>query len=207
MTLLALPLVLLGCQEYALREPDKVPPADPPGLVDEGFGSPPNWQDCLTGYLGTYSNLGVEHADVEPAIDEVPADDPTSLDWWDERSFQRFDPALDFGSNWWPVDDGLAADPAYFSVKWIAWLRAWDSTDIEISLGSGGDSWVLLDNEIVAAQPGVHPFEPEVVVIPVGSGQYPLEVRYAHRGGDSGFRLRVLSGDVSICYPEFNEDE
>jgi len=206
MTTILLPL-FLGCQEYALREPDPVPPAQPPAPTDGGYGDPPNWQDCLTGYLGTYTNLPIEHADIEPPPDETATDDPTTLDWWDEKAFQRFDPTLDFGSNWWPVDEGLAADPAYFSVNWIAWLRAWDRTDIEISLGSGGDSWVLLDGEVVAARPGVQPFDPEVVVIPIESGQYPLEVLYAHRGGESGFRLRVLSGDVTICYPEFTEEE
>ncbi len=202
---LALPILLLGCQEYSLHEPDKVKPAKPPALVDDGFGDPPNWQDCLTGYLGTYTNLPAGHVDVEPPLDEDAATDPIPLDWWDEPSFQRFDPGLDFGGNWWPIDEGLEGDPAYYSVRWIAWIRAWDRTDLQITLGSGGDSWVLLDDEVIASLPGVHEFDPLTLDIPLESGQYPLEIRYAHRGGDAGFRFRVLSGDVSICYPEFND--
>lgn len=204
---LLLPLFLLGCNEYSLIEPDKTKPAPPPQPVEDGFGDPPNWQDCLTGYLGAYSNLSVDHVDVEPPLDEVPVTDPLTLDWWSEPSFQRFDPGLDFGANWWPVDEGLEDDPAYYAVKWIGWLRAWDRTDLAITLGSGGDSWVILDGEVIAAQPGVHPFDPVVYAMQVESGQYPIEIRYAHRGGDAGFRFRVVNGDVSVCYPEFAEEE
>ena len=40
----------------------------------------------------------------------------------------------------------------------------------------------------------------------IDSGQFPLQVRYAHRSGESGFRFRVLSGDVQICYPDFSDE-
>lgn len=198
-------LLLTGCQEYSLHKPPVVPPAKPPGAQQGEHGAPPNWQDCPGGYLGLYSNLTVDHPDVEPDPEAPPPEDPLALDWWDTVAFERFDPYLDFGGNWWPVDEGLQADPRYFAVRWLAWIRAWDHTEVRLAFGSSDDAWVLVDGEPVVAHPGVGPFEPEVVSFPLRAGQFPLEVRYAHRAGpDSGLRVRVLSGNVSICYPSYS---
>ncbi len=204
------PLIAAGCSEFTLRDPPRVEVATPPGSPPDQSGQPPDWQDCFQGFLGEYSNLAQNHPDVEPMPPlegEEPAPlDLTTLDWWDQPSFQEFSPSLDFGSNWWPVDEGLAGDPAYFSVRWNAWLRAWDDTTLEFSLGSADDVWILLDDEIVFAQPGIKDFEPQTYTLDLDAGQYPIEIRYAHRSGQSGFRFRVLDGDVSLCYAEYDAD-
>lgn len=196
-------LSLLACQDYTLRDPPLVPVATPPGEPSDERGAPPNWQNCLEGYLGEYSNLTIDHPDVEPERIDL-ALDPDALDWWDTPRFQRFDAGLDFGANWWPVDDGLAGDPAYFSARWRAWIRAWSNTTVRFTYGSADDAWILVNDEIVFADPGVKDFVPETREFSLGSGQYPLEVRFAHRSGQSGFRFRVLSGDVSICYGQYD---
>ena len=202
-----LSMLLFACQDYSLRDPPKVPVATPPGDPGDDGGEPPDWQDCFQGFLGEYSNLPVDHPFVEPdpLVEEGPLD-LTTLDWWDEPSFHEFSPSLDFGSNWWPVDEGLAGDPAYFTVRWLAWLRAWDDTTLEFSLGSADDVWIILNDEVVLADPGVKDFEPRTVTLDLDAGQFPIEIRYAHRAGESGFRFRVLSGDVSLCYAEYDED-
>ena len=192
--------------ENTLQEPPKVPPAEPPDLPDQGYGGPPDWGNCTSGWLGRYTNLEMSHPDMEPPIDAPIPTGPEDLDWWDDVDNQEFVAGLDFGTNWWPVDDGLAGDPAYFSASWVAWLRATDDTTLEFIFGSSDDAWIHLNDQVVAELPGTHPFEQDVWQINVESGQFPIQVRYAHRTGNSGFRFRVLSGEVEICYPDFEND-
>ena len=199
--------LLWGCSgEYQLVEPPKQKPAVPPGLPDLGYGGPPNWATCGTGWLGRYSNLSKDHPDMEPAIDAEVVTDPDLLDWWDAPSHEEFVAGLDFGTNWWPIDDGLEEDPKYFAASWVAWLRATDDTTLEFIFGSSDDAWVHLDEDPIAELPGVHPFQQDIYQVNIDSGQYPIQVRYAHRSGNSGFRFRVLSGEVSICYPNFDDE-
>lgn len=198
---------LMGCQEYSLNDPPRVPPADPPGTTGSDAGEPPDWQNCFEGFLGEYSNLPITHPDVEPGARGDVLLDPEALDWWSEPSFQEFNSNLDFGTNFWPVDEGLQGDPSYFSVRWLAWLRAWDDTTMQFTLGSADDVWILLDDEIIFSAPGVKDFEPETYSVDLEAGQYPIEIRFAHRAGESGFRFRPISGDVSLCYAEYDDEE
>ena len=202
-------LSLLACTEQTVRVINEVPVAEPPGEESDDFGSPPQWADCTEGYAGQYYNLPTTHADVEPAEDVRPADTYTDLDWWDSSrlAFSRFDPSLDHGSNWWPVDEGLSGDPAYFSARWVAWIRIWEDGVVSFTAAGADDLWVDINNETVIAMPGVKAFEPETFELQMSSGQYPLEVRFAHRSGDSGMRFRPIGGeDVTICYPDFGGD-
>jgi hypothetical protein len=201
-------LVALGCNEYSLREPPPVAPAEPPGKEDDDEGVPPDWQSCFQGFHGEYSNLSIDHPDVEPRRDDlVASEDPSELDWWAEPSFQRFDPSLDMGTGWYPVDEGLEADPAYFAVRWRAWVRAWSNTTMTVSLGAADDAWVIVDGDTVVSLPGIKTFAPATYEIPLSGGQYPMEILYAHRSADSAFRMRVVSGDVTICHPEWEVSE
>ncbi len=194
-------MYLAACQgDYHVHAGnDPVPVAEPPGAEPTDHGSPP-------GYVAEYFNLPADHPDVEP-IDADPRDDPFALDWWDDHwaAFATYDPTLDRGANWWPVDEGLAADPAYFSARWLAWIRAEDDGPAEFSFGASDDAWVFVDDELVLALPGVHPFDPETASIDLETGQYPLEIRFAHRSGDSGLRFRPLSEHLSICYPDLTD--
>jgi len=202
--------VLASCQEYTIDGPATVPVATPPAPPDNRDGDPPDWNDCFQGFLGEYTNLPANHPFVEPdpLLEEGPLDF-TTLDWWDQPSFQQFSPSLDFGSNWWPVDEGLAGDPAYFAVRWNAWIRAWDDTTLEFSLGSADDVWILINDELVFSDTGIKNFDPQTYTIDLEAGQYPMEIRFAHRSGESGFRFRVLSprgqDGTSICYAEYDD--
>lgn len=198
---------LLGCQDYDLSDPPLPSVATPPGTTGTNTGEPPDWNNCFEGFLGEYSNLAVTHPDVEPATRDGLFPDPTALDWWDEPVYQEFSSSLDFGSNWWPVDEGLAGDPAYFSVRWSAWLRAWDDTTMTFTLGSADDVWIILDNDVIFADSGIKDFEPTTYSLDLDAGQYPIEIRFAHRSGESGFRFRKLTGDVSLCYAEYDDDD
>lgn len=204
---MTLVLALWACSEYGVREGDPVPVADPPGRTLDAQGAPPDWTDCTTGYWGHYSNLGADHEDVTPE-DPTAQPDPDAVDWWDAPSVSRFDPSLELGQPWWPLDEGLEGDPAWFAVQWFAWVRVTEPGPVELLLGSTDDAWVWLDGELVAALPGLHPFRTEQVTLDPGTGQFPLEIRMAHRGTDSaGFRFRVLTDEVLLCMPDYAEDE
>ena len=202
-------LLTVACTpDYSARAQDPVPPAQPPGDVADDGGDPPDWASCPGGFYGRYFNLPYDHPQVEPEEAFLPGVDPTTLDWWDDKyaAFEQFDPGLDLGANWWPVEQGGVDDPRYFSTKWTAWLRVEKKGDIEFVVGGTSDVWMLLDGEVVHAIEGSDTFEPELVTLNLNTGQMPLELRFAHRQGTSAFRFRLAGGDARICYPEF-EDE
>lgn len=207
---LALGAALLSAcgQEVSFVQEPPPPPAEPPGPGEDDRGNPPDWQNCFQGWRGIYSNLTVDHPDVMPRpADPVAGTDPEQLDWWEREAFEKFDPTLDFGQNWWPVDEGLQGDPSYFAVYWHAWIRAWSNTTVELSLGSSDDAWVYVDGAPVVERPGLQDFERQTVTFDLRSGPYPIEVYFAHRASEtSGMSMRVISGDVSICYPDFEEE-
>lgn len=208
MSVSALILALgLGCSEYHVREADPVPVAEPPGRDLDEQGQPPDWASCSTGLWGRYSNLSAQHPDVEPDPEDPAPDDYTTLDWWDDEVFARFDPSLELGQSWWPVDEGLAGDPAYFAVRWNAWLRVYDRGTLEILLASAGDAWVVLDNEVIAARSSAGEMSAETLSVEMNAGQFPLEIRYASRSAlDSGFRFRVVTGEVDLCMPDYSDE-
>ena len=115
--------VLTGCGDLTFRRTPPPPPAEPPTPGDDGTGNPPDWTGCDTAWLGQYYNLDP----MDPAVDDPEAVlDLDALDWWDAEhlAFQSVDTSLDFGTSWWPVDDGLEDDPALFAVRWTAWRSA-----------------------------------------------------------------------------------
>lgn len=191
--------------EFGIQEGQKVPPAEPPGQEEDEQGSPPDWANCSQGWRGVYYNLTVHDDYVNPRPEEELAPtDPALLDWWDNPAFEKYDPTLDFGQNWWPVDEGLEEDPKYFAVYWHAWIRPWSDTTLSFSLGSSDDSWVYINGEDKANKAGIRDFVRDTFTVDLDAGQYPIEVWYAHRASiSSGFSFRVLQGDVSICYPDF----
>jgi hypothetical protein len=200
---------LFGCSpEHSIgrQRTDPVPPATPPGDDEDEFGNPPDWNDCFEGHRGMYFNLENTHPDVEPELGSHAPQDPTSLDWWDRSrlAVDQFDASIDFGTNWWPVDDGLEDDPSYFTARWVAWIRVWSDGPMTYSLGSNSDAWVLIDDEVTTAQPDTFIYDPDEYTVDLEATQAHFDVRYAQRVGDeNGFRFRVLSGDVTICYPSY----
>jgi hypothetical protein len=199
-----------GCIEYQPDLQPPPPPAQPPGADATDQGIPPDWNTCYEGWRATFSNLQVSNPYVTPRpADPLAPTDPKQLDWWDDPTREDYELSIDHGaSNWWPVDEGLEGDPAYFAVYWHAWLRAWSDTTLTFQLGSSDDSWIYLNDGPIAEKPGIHPFEFERFEVYVEAGQYPIEAWFAHRASpDSAFSFRVVSGDVSICYPDFEAGE
>lgn len=200
-------LLVWGCSEQTLRTGGPTPIAEPPGETADDIGDPPDWADCTSGYQADYFNLTSAHPDFEPPEDARAADTFDGLDWWDSQygAFTSFEPSLDLGGNWWPVDEGYAEDPAYFSAYITAWVRVWQDSTVQFVAGAADDMWVSINNETVIALPGVKDFESAVYEVDLSSGQYPLEIRFAHRSGDSAIRFRAVDTEqITICYPDFS---
>lgn len=205
--LLVLPYAM-GCNEYVVQQQPNPPVADPPGSEDPGDeGDAPDWTQCQEGYLGHYYNLIADHPDLEPDGELLPVDDPDVFDWWDEDrlAFERYDASLDQGASWWPVDEGLTDDPAYYSVRWTAWVRVGSTGEKPLILGATSDAYVLVDGQVVASVQAADAFEPVEVPVELTAGQFPLEVRFAHRMGTAGLRVRFAADDVVVCYPDFDD--
>ena len=197
-------VLLLGCSDFGVTVQNNVPIAEPPGSDDEDYGDAPDWSDCDPGYLSRYYNLPWDHPDVEPSDEEGP-EHPDDVDWWDDDwfSFERFDASADHGPNWWPVDDGFADDPAYYTVKLTAWLRVFSGGTMQFVMGNSDDAWLLLNDEVVIDGSGVQDFHAGVIELELSSGQYALELLYAHRSGSSGLSFRAVGDDMKICFGEF----
>jgi len=200
-------VLLVGCQEYILKEAPPPPPIDPPDLETDIFGDPPgDWDNCYNGFLGLYSNLENDHADVEPEEGHEVAP-YGELDWWDtdRRAFQRYDGSLNFGPNWWPVDGGFVDDPAYFAVRWVGWMRVKKKVDHDFIMGASTDAVFLLNDEPLIEIKNASDFDTAIYTYEINTGVYPVDIRYAHRFGNSnGFRFRALSEHLTLCYPDYS---
>lgn len=205
-------LLLLGCTDYVVHGAKPLPPAEPPGYLLDAHGEPPSdWKTCNSGWYGRYANL-------PDAIASEPDDDtatPPSIDlsddsWWDDdwRSFERYDPTLDFGANWWPVDDGIGDDPQFFGVRWTSWLRVDGDSTLQIVLGAMTDAWFLVDDDEIVVD-DADEFLPQVYDLGLRGGVHKVDLRYVQRNGTtSGFRFRLVATDrAKLCYPEFDQDE
>lgn len=196
-------LLFFGCSEYRVEGDGPLPPAPPPERLPDAQGAPPDdWNACASGFLGRYFNLEATHPDVAAL-----APDPDAVDWFDDDriAFSRYDPSLEFGSNWWPVDAGIDGDPEQFAVQWTAWLRVRSNTRVDVLLGAADDAWVWIGDELVASQTDEDVLNIEVSAVDLRPGVYPVQVRYAHRLATSaGLRFRIVGGEAVLCYPEFN---
>ncbi len=200
-------LLLSACSEFVLHEP---PPADvaepPPDDPDAHFGEPPDWSTCSAGWYGQYFNLPGDHPDLEPEVVPAAMDD---LDWWDDDrlALRRYDASLDVGANWWPVDEGVEGDPAYFAARWTAWLRVTGGGSLDVVLGAETVAWLSVNREEVARVEDTA-LGSTLVEVPVESGQFPIEVRFGQlRADGSGLRFRIAAGEAQLCYPDFSGAE
>ncbi len=201
-------LAAVGCaQDYRVEQKDEPPvPVQQPDPDDgDDHGGAPDWASCTAGYLGHYHNWDNDHPDIIGEEWEEPPFDADLLDWWTPATqvSEQFDPSLDMGTNWWPVDEQLEDDPAYFSARWAAWVRVSENTPVDFTIGASTDLWLLVDGEVVHRINTPGSLETEAGQLSLAPGQYQIELRFAHRGGESGLKFRFLSDHIQLCYPEY----
>lgn len=178
------------------------------------------WRTAPRGYLGTYYNLPRSHPDMEGALDGdgvnrglVRETLPLRLtdageayyeqfDWFTDqyRSFQRRDDAIDFPSDFLPVDEGLPGDPFHFAVHWEATLVVPEDGEYTFELSSDDDSWAFVDGGLVVDNGGLHGTASTGGSVTLEAGEHSLDVFFAERhtvGSDVVFtpdpRVTVLA--------------
>jgi hypothetical protein len=198
-------ILLFSCSEFTVQQKPEstVPVAEPPGEESSFQGEVPDWETCNSGFFGRYFNLSIQDPVVEASSPGWLAEPA-----WGEAVFTQYDPSLDMGAGWWPVDEGLEADPLYFAVRWYGWLRVREEGAVPFLAGAINDLGIWLGEEQVIGIEESDIFEPQTYTLSLDAGVYPIEVRFAQRiGEDSGLRVRLLldSDQAQLCYPDYRE--
>ena len=186
---------------------DTEPPDDPPDPPEDtappvDTEDVPDFDDCEDGYYADYFNLPADHPEMELDIAGLyPGDLPGNHDWWDEPYFVRreLDSNLEFGSDWWPVNEGLPGDPQYFAVHWFAHLYIPADEVVYFELGSDDDSWAYIDGEMVADLGGIHGVETTVFAYAMEAGVHTLDLYMAERHtSGAGFWFKWASENLDF---------
>ncbi len=130
----------------------------------------------LSGYYGQYFNLPINY----PKAGESAG---MATGWYDNKylSFSRIDPNLDFGNEFFPIDEGLDGDPYYFSVYWRSIIEVPSDGNYNYQVKSDDDSWVYIDSNLTIDLSGIHKAKGKTQDIYLTKGLHTLEIYFAER--------------------------
>ncbi|MFA6322760.1 MAG: PA14 domain-containing protein [Candidatus Buchananbacteria bacterium] len=134
------------------------------------------------GFSGYYYNLPKTHPDMEGAVG--PWSKPARQnDWYSQTYFvfTRIDKDLNFGSNFFPVNTGLAGDPNHFAVNWRAIIDVPTTASYTYKITADDDAWVYIDDQLVSDLNGTHMARTEEKSVQLTAGYHKLEIYYADR--------------------------
>ena len=169
-------------------------------------GTCPQEPECEPeGYYGQYYNHVPDGVEFENSITGfVPGDDPFNHpDWWNpaKLSFTRVDSSLDFGNNFWPVDEGLSGDPQHFTVHWQALLTAAEG-NYDYRLKSDDDSWMYINGVLVEDIGGVHGAATHTGSAHLNAGINTFDLYFAERHTfQSELSFRWLEPGIEVNSP------
>jgi fibro-slime domain-containing protein len=153
----------------------------------------------VTGFHGYYYNLPDSHPDMETTITGVvkglvapdlpirPGPNSSSyinqFDWYDETYFRfdRIDPNLNFGSNFFPVNNSLPGDPYYFAARWTGFVYPASTNNYTYTIRSDDDSWVFVDNALAVDNGGIHAAATLNGNLSLTAGLHKLDIFFAER--------------------------
>jgi len=133
-----------------------------------------------SGYYGQYFNLPDDISNIKQTKTEEKG---KATGWYDEKylSFSRIDKSLDFGEDFFPVDENLKRDPYYFSVYWKAIIDVPSDGTYSYNIQSDDDSWIYIDSNLVFDLGGIHKAKYILKDIYLTKGTHYLEIYFAER--------------------------
>ena len=178
---------------------DGIPNGDDPDDDDDGVLDADDAEPCDPGvvcapgevayagrFVGAFYNLPCDHPDVEgPVTGVVTGTLPWDFDWFDDRYFsyraERDSLLISVAQDYFPVDDGLCGDPYHFAVHWQTTVFLEQAGDYTFELGSDDDSWLFIDDVLVADLGGVHALRRSAVTVPLTAGPHRIDLWFAER--------------------------
>jgi len=154
------------------------------------------------GFYGLYYNLTSKHPDMnlwkgkEITNPKVAREN----DWYNDQyfSFSRVDQRIDFGSRFFPIDEGKPGDPYHFAVNWRAIIKVPADGDYTYKLTSDDDSWLFIDDKLISSLGGVHPAKTEEKSTHLTAGYHKLEIYYAERSKSGA--VFTFKGDTRLTF-------
>lgn len=169
-------------------------------------------RDCsVNGLYGSYYNLPKNHPDIEGKITGViSTTTPAQFDWFSSQylSFERTDALSELNkpANFFPVNEGREGDPFYFAVHWQGTAHASSTGDYQVTLGGDDDVWLYVNDQLVLALGGIHPFVSTTTTVHLEKGASKIDIYYAERHVvQAGIQFNIEGVTFSPCLE--TEDE